>query len=396
MSHDVRPEAARRGFTLIELLVVIAIIAVLIGLLLPAVQAAREAARRAQCINNLKQIQLATMNYESSNDCLPIGRVAAPSYHGPNYPAGNFRWHVDGFGGLARILGYNEQSPVYNAINFAFCPYTWDNSTVVQTGLSLFWCPSDGKIVGLGFFEVAPGWDCSNMTLRYSSYAGMCGTYALQSTGSCDQRTADPILLAQQNGAMIDTGNPPGPGGLGNAGSGPQGCGSIAPRKLGAITDGTSNTIAWVERCQSKLSVLSGEFECKGWWSDGEYGDTTVTSFYPPNVPNPPGYYANPPVNYKNPDGCDGHSEGGDSPIAMSAQSLHPGGVNVAMVDGSVRFIKNTINTWNTSLVLRSNPGGGTSPPYACYPYPQPGTSAGVWQALSTVAGGEVVSADQF
>jgi prepilin-type N-terminal cleavage/methylation domain-containing protein/prepilin-type processing-associated H-X9-DG protein len=410
MSRRLRPEAARRGFTLIELLVVIAIIAVLIGLLLPAVQAAREAARRIQCVNNLKQIQLATMNYESANACLPVNRVAAPS---PG--SSSIKWHVDGFGGLARILAYNEQAPVYNAINFNFCPYVFHNITVVQTGISTFWCPSDGKIVGLGYFATTPGWDGSSMTLRYSSYAGMTGTYCIQGTGSCDQRAADPAILALQNGAMIDTGNPSGPGGLGNAGSGPQGCGGIGPRKLGDITDGTSNTVAWVERCQSKLSPYSNaEFEEKGWWTDGEYGDTTVTSYYPPNVKNPDSYYSNTTVGgpkggtynqyiWANQDGCDGHSEGGDSPVAISAESLHPGGVNVVMVDGSVRFIKDTINSWPSwqqlpaasTVVVRANYGGGASAPYACYPYPTTGGN-GVWQALTTVAGGEVVSADQF
>jgi len=345
------------------------------------------------------------MNYESGNGCLPINRLAAPSKGAANY-GGSTKWHVDGFGGLARIMAFTEQAPLYNAINFTWCPFTWDNSTVVQTGLSMMWCPSDGKIVGLAFFEIGPGWDCSNMNLRYSSYGGMVGTYALQGSGSCDQRTADPILLALQNGAMIDVGNPSGPGGQGNAGSGPQGCGGIAPRKLADITDGTSNTIAWVERCQGKMSIVANsEFECKGWWVDAEYGDTSLTSYYPPNVKNPQGYYTTPgtKATYMNADGCDGHSEGGDSPMAMSAESLHPGGVNVAFVDGSVKFIKDTINSWASwqqlpaasSSVVRTS-AAGTSPPYACYPVPAAGTGLGIWQALSTVAGGEVISADQF
>jgi prepilin-type N-terminal cleavage/methylation domain-containing protein/prepilin-type processing-associated H-X9-DG protein len=374
MVATVGPKSARRGFTLIELLVVIAIIAVLIALLLPAVQAAREAARRIQCTNNLKQIALASMNYESSNGCFQINRLAAPS------PPPNYRAHVDGFGGLARILGFSEQSAVYNAINFNYCPYTFGNSTVVQTGLTLYWCPSDGKIINLGFYEIDPGWDGSNMTLRYTSYAGMAGTYCIQSSAGCDQRAGPPNILSLQNGVMIDTGLPV------NAG----GCGTIGPRTIASLTDGTSNTIMWAERCQSKLNDITGEFECKGWWSDGEYGDTSITTFYPPNVPNLPGY-ATATKPWENPDNCDGHSEGGTSYAAISAQSLHPGGVNVALCDGSVRFIKNSINSWNYNPPNMNRTGNPAAP---CFPVSAAGN--GVWQSLSTIAGGEVISADSY
>jgi prepilin-type N-terminal cleavage/methylation domain-containing protein/prepilin-type processing-associated H-X9-DG protein len=367
-------KSVRRGFTLIELLVVIAIIAVLIALLLPAVQAAREAARRIQCTNNLKQIALASMNYESSNGCFQINRLASPT------PAPNYRAHVDGFGGLARILGYSEQAPLYNAINFAYCPYTFGNSTVVQTGLTNYWCPSDALIVNLGYYENQPGWDGSSMILRYTSYAGMIGTYCVQGINGCDQRAAAPAELSLQNGAMIDTGIPTSAGG----------CGTIGPRKIASITDGTSNTIMWVERCQSKLNSVTGEFECKGWWSDGEYGDTSVSSFYPPNITNLPGYAIG--SNYKNPDGCDGHSEGGTSYAAISAESLHPGGVNAAFCDGSVHFIKNSINSWNYNPPNMTRSGSNTTAP--CFPFSASGN--GVWQSLSTINGGEVISSDSY
>ena len=110
----------RRGFTLIELLVVIAIIAVLIGLLLPAVQSAREAARRAQCVNNLKQIGLAMHNYLSTNDSVPPLMIIYS-------PVGTDNT-AQAFSPLARMLPYLEQTQIYNAINFNVGP-RWGGGT---------------------------------------------------------------------------------------------------------------------------------------------------------------------------------------------------------------------------------------------------------------------------
>jgi prepilin-type N-terminal cleavage/methylation domain-containing protein len=142
----------RRGFTLIELLVVIAIISILIALLLPAVQAAREAARRSQCGNNLKQLGLALASYESANNCLPIAVVYAvngvsgspgaicTTPYGDNCQ--NTPWFV-------LMLPYLEQAPLYNAFNAsigiegpALLGYVI-NSTVMTSRIAFFQCPSD-------------------------------------------------------------------------------------------------------------------------------------------------------------------------------------------------------------------------------------------------------------
>src|SRR5579883_2542288 len=145
----------RRGFTLIELLVVIAIIAVLIALLLPAVQSAREAARRAQCINNLKQIGLAIANYESSVGCIVPGyitscrgnctsapplpsQVAVPGYNPDPFSFDN----GPGWGWLALLLPQTEQAPLYNAINVNLPTWVADNGTAVVTQINVFLCPS--------------------------------------------------------------------------------------------------------------------------------------------------------------------------------------------------------------------------------------------------------------
>lgn len=154
----------RRGFTLIELLVVIAIIAVLIALLLPAVQQAREAARRSQCKNNLKQIGLAMHSYHSSHNTFPPGYIA-----GAAYPATS-----NGWGWCAQLLPYLDQGPLYNSFNMQVPIENPTNSPSLSKTLAIMLCPSDQT--GSGQFSITDSGGAVIVPMApASSYAATVG-----------------------------------------------------------------------------------------------------------------------------------------------------------------------------------------------------------------------------
>jgi prepilin-type N-terminal cleavage/methylation domain-containing protein/prepilin-type processing-associated H-X9-DG protein len=374
-----------RGFTLIELLVVIAIIAVLIALLLPAVQSAREAARRAQCTNNLKQIGLALANYESANGCYPYG-VALENI-GPNGLWGMANWYWPGSSMFVRSLPFIEQGPLFNAWNFSWICDDVQNTTVQGTGLSTLWCPSDSS-VSVILSHPAPNpdfnWDGGAGLSTFSSYAGCAGTFPNLMYTPAPNFVQQ---ISQANGMFYYIGYPNwSPTVQPNPGYNP---GSISPARISAVTDGLSNTIGVGERPHGKLPNYiepdtTADLTWSQYWYSGYRCHTTFTTLYPINA------YKR-IVNDDTPTG--GNFGALDDDWCNSAGSFHPGGANFAFMDGSVRFIKETISIWpiNPSTGAPTNVSYNASTGiFTITPMP------GVYEALSTRAGGEVISSDSY
>ena len=353
--------SSRRGFTLIELLVVIAIIAVLIALLLPAVQSAREASRRAACVNNLKQLGLAAANYESANGTFPIGSHF-------QYDT-VFGYYAESQSAFVSMLGQLEQQPLFNAVNFSRNIYVAANGTVYATGLSSLWCPSDPTITRS--FNAYLGLDqpTGYEIVRYTSYAGCTGTWDPEPAFYGAYTSPPQLPESGGNGqvaAIINSMN-----------------GMFTYQKsipISDVTDGTSNTMLFAERSNLKLAQSSGgqgEADNWFWWADGVESDTLFTTLFPINPENKVALTGD---------------EYTDS-YAQSASSNHPGGANFVFVDGSVRFIKETISSW--AQQQGSNLPAGVTDNNGVQVL-APGTQLGVYQKLSTRSGGEIVSADAY
>ena len=341
----------RSGFTLIELLVVIAIIAVLIALLLPAVQQAREAARRVQCKNNLKQIGLALHNYHGTFGCFPPRKTGTA---GSDQNSGNAR-RMSGFFGL---LPFTEQGPLYNAIQAGDPvngiapqgPYAWVSWSVWDVTLPWALCPSDGA---------------SGNTEKNVNYVFCVGDTIVDNRDSTNVR------------GMFS---------------------NVNVCRIGSITDGTSNTIAMSEHLRGEISATAGNqvkvkvgivTQLGGLRSNPGACLATVgqSGYYDASVqakarhgkviwdgqPERVGFTT--VIGPNGPSCAEVFDQYADSQHSvLSPSSEHTGGVNAVMADGSVRFISENISTGTLSLPAVSS---GPSP-------------YGVWGALGTRDGGEV------
>lgn len=296
------------GFTLVELLVVIAIIGVLVALLLPAVQAAREAARRTQCSNNLKQIGLATLNFEDTYKYLPRAKFSKPA------PTGVF----------TQILPYMEQKNLYDKYDFNQSATAAANAEVIANPIKAFRCPSNPQ---------------PNMVVNPIGGAGPVAAYNYPTGGAA---TTDYQVLLKCMRNNVSPG--PDPGGLSALFAGPNGgtgeTGDQVP--LSWIEDGTSNSASFTEQTARNALYVKGKFIVT------PNSDSPVT--VAPWGVMPVlfwGYYE-----------ADGYTAGANATIAASTvgpcavncnnsrnpYSFHPGGAQTVFVDGSVRMVPSNID----------------------------------------------------
>jgi len=376
----------RPGFTLIELLVVIAIIAVLISLLLPAVQSAREAARRAQCVNNLKQLGLAMHNYHTANGAFPMGSSIAPQLDVPLQQSVWSAWSAQ-----ALMLGYLDQMPIYNASNFSIAVLDFSNfsgnanvaasssinQTVLFTNLAIFMCPSDPNVgqrqnnnsyaasygaTTTGIYNwtssAAVNWVSQETASDSSGLFTIGRSYGVQhaTDGSSNTVAYSEALVGDANGSEF-AGNTTNPSRY----RGNYVTGNVSPtdgKNLLNVNTNPTAVFATLGACHVKfMTSLDSIQDDRGFrWCMGTTGWSMFNTVQVPNDSKYPN------------GGCRAGGTPGQFPndgFSYGASSAHPGGANVLFGDGSVKFIKSTIS------------------------YP-------TWWALGTRNGGEVISADAY
>jgi len=326
----------RFGFTLVELLVVIAIIGVLVALLLPAVTAARESARRTQCINNLKQLGLAMINYHDSMKSLPMGAV----YVDPDAPSWTDKASTDfrapGWGATwaILILPYIEQQAMHSNYNFSLPSINATNTKVTQTNLTIMQCPSAGTM--------KPATSPNGIGGVYSK-----GNYAVAAGGKVANQNDDPNGWRGKFTASF----------------------SIRPmetKKLADIRDGASNTVF-----MSEIIGIDTDDDCRGCW--GRNGGSVFSEhtlsvsdqwIVTPNANQKISVnlydcpiHCNQNFGFPECQDCTGDGDAGGN----GARSYHPGGVVCALADGSIRFVTNNVDRfiWRGAITItnRETPG---------------------------------------
>jgi len=354
-----------RGFTLIELLVVISIIAVLIALLLPAVQSAREAARRAQCTNNLKQIGLALHNYHTAIDSFPPGAAASNNTLNGTGPDACVAW--TGWSAQALLLNYIEQTPLYNAINFSFDPIVSGtypfNSTATNTKIGAFLCPSDENAGPSGFnsYYASEGttiWADAGTdkvpcgTINSKGGTGLFYHAIAYGLRNCKDGSSNTIAFAEGAAGSGGNSNVPLAAGV-NINGGP------------SLQDANSNVPAVqmvLQTCSTSFATATpgmGLATNRGaYWAWGAEAQSMFSTIAPPNVQQYPWGQCR--------FGCQTCGvQSSDHSQITNANSYHPGGANVLMGDGSVRFLKAS-------------------------------TAMKIYWALGTRSGNEIVSSDSY
>ena len=319
----------RRGFTLIELLVVIAIIAILIGLLLPAVQKVREAAARATCQNNLKQIGLALHNYEGANGRYPVGYLSTPGVGFRDPQTGDWG---PGWSWLVYLMPFMEQDNLYRSLKLDLPCWHPDNAAAVKTPVPGFLCPSatnPGPTVGVTDLSMAVWQNAVFARANYVHNVGWNDIWSSPATTNYD----DPVLGC--NGVMYR---------------------NSKVRQLD-VTDGLSNTVFAGERTPYLADavwpgVVPGakhysynEFASSGTGGPGINYDN-AGSYVGAN--SGPSIYESPQIIHP-PNWPGGHTD--------QMHSRHPGGCNVLMGDGAVRFVGDSIR-FSLFQALCSRQGG--------------------------------------